>query len=167
MHKALNFHTPHLAAIKLPRPPPPLQSTRVAPHRQEQVTVPFSRTEHHLRSFLPRYGRLWNHSLQPLTPSSSTTFLLVQVAARNGRGKSGAMGHPQKKHQTGPKELPPNFPLNHCWENLESLITPAKVNTFLDAHLSSLQHLVFSRKGPAKPCVLLQSAFLDHSLDKE
>ncbi|KAG0710867.1 hypothetical protein GWK47_021905 [Chionoecetes opilio] len=60
MHKALNLHTPHLAAIKLPRPPPPLHSTRVAPHRQEQVTVPFSRTEHHLRSFLPRYGRLWN-----------------------------------------------------------------------------------------------------------
>ncbi|KAG0729688.1 hypothetical protein GWK47_029826 [Chionoecetes opilio] len=60
MHKALNLHTPHLAAIKLPRPPPPLHSTRVAPHRQEQVTVPFSRTEHHLRSFLPRYGRLWS-----------------------------------------------------------------------------------------------------------
>ncbi|KAG0714396.1 hypothetical protein GWK47_014219 [Chionoecetes opilio] len=60
MHKALNLHTPHLAVIKLPRPPPPLHSTRVAPHRQEQVTVPFSRTEHHLRSFLPRYGRLWN-----------------------------------------------------------------------------------------------------------
>ncbi|KAG0715070.1 RNA-directed DNA polymerase from mobile element jockey [Chionoecetes opilio] len=49
MHKALNLHTPHLAAIKLPRPQPPLHSTRVAPHRQEQVTVPFSRTEHHLR----------------------------------------------------------------------------------------------------------------------
>ncbi|KAG0715323.1 hypothetical protein GWK47_012205 [Chionoecetes opilio] len=28
--------------------------------QQEQVTVPFSRTDHHLRSFLPRYGRLWN-----------------------------------------------------------------------------------------------------------
>ncbi|KAG0695179.1 hypothetical protein GWK47_027033 [Chionoecetes opilio] len=60
IHQALNLHTPHLAAIKLPRPPPPLHSTRVAPHRQEQVTVPFSRTEHHLRSFLPHYGRLWN-----------------------------------------------------------------------------------------------------------
>ncbi|KAG0718178.1 RNA-directed DNA polymerase from mobile element jockey [Chionoecetes opilio] len=60
MHKALNLHTPHLAAIKLPRPPPPFHSTRVAPYRQEQVTVPFSRTKHHLRSFLPRYGRLWN-----------------------------------------------------------------------------------------------------------
>ncbi|KAG0716446.1 hypothetical protein GWK47_009688 [Chionoecetes opilio] len=43
-----------------PRPPPPLHFTHVAPYRQEQVTVPFSRTEHHLRSFLPRYGRLWN-----------------------------------------------------------------------------------------------------------
>ncbi|KAG0721613.1 hypothetical protein GWK47_000644 [Chionoecetes opilio] len=60
MHKALNFHTPHLAAIKLPRPTLPLHSTRVALHRQEQVIVPFSRTEHHLRFFLPRYGRLWN-----------------------------------------------------------------------------------------------------------
>ncbi|KAG0718189.1 hypothetical protein GWK47_007822 [Chionoecetes opilio] len=60
MHKALNLHTPHLAATKLPRPPPPLHSTRVALYRQEQVNVPFSRTEHHLRSFLPRYGRLWN-----------------------------------------------------------------------------------------------------------
>ncbi|KAG0724504.1 hypothetical protein GWK47_005053 [Chionoecetes opilio] len=47
-------------AIKLPRPPPPLHSTHVASHRQEQVTVPFSRTVHPLRSFLPRYGRLWN-----------------------------------------------------------------------------------------------------------
>ncbi|KAG0715032.1 hypothetical protein GWK47_012861 [Chionoecetes opilio] len=60
MHKALNLRTLQLAAIKFLRPPPPLHSTRVAPYRQEQVTVPFSRTEHHLRSFLPRYGCLWN-----------------------------------------------------------------------------------------------------------
>ncbi|KAG0724606.1 hypothetical protein GWK47_040281 [Chionoecetes opilio] len=53
MHKTLNLHTPHLAAIKLPRPPPPLHSTLVPSYRQEQVTVPFSRTEHHL--YVPSY----------------------------------------------------------------------------------------------------------------
>lgn len=60
MFKAHNLNTPHLAALKLPAPPTPIHSTRAAPHRQEQVAVPFSRTEHHVRSFQPRYSRLWN-----------------------------------------------------------------------------------------------------------
>ncbi|KAG0720079.1 hypothetical protein GWK47_049232 [Chionoecetes opilio] len=37
-----------------------LHSTRVAHNIDHQVTVPFARAEHYLRSFLPRYGRLWN-----------------------------------------------------------------------------------------------------------
>ncbi|XP_050715616.1 uncharacterized protein LOC126998200 [Eriocheir sinensis] len=60
MFKAHNLNTPHLAALRLPAPPTPIHSTRAAPHRQEQVAVPFSRTEHHIRSFQPRYSRLWN-----------------------------------------------------------------------------------------------------------
>ena len=64
MYKTLNLHTPHLAALKPPSPTLTLHSTRAAPHRQEQVTVPFSRTEHHLRSFQPRYSRLWNKMTQ-------------------------------------------------------------------------------------------------------
>ena len=60
MFKAHNQNTPHLAALKLPRPCLTQRTTRAVPHQQDQVTVPFSRTEHHRRSFLPRYSRLWN-----------------------------------------------------------------------------------------------------------
>ncbi|KAG0711354.1 hypothetical protein GWK47_020760 [Chionoecetes opilio] len=39
---------------------PSLHPCRPHTDRSKSKTVPFSRTEHHLRSFLPRYGRLWN-----------------------------------------------------------------------------------------------------------
>ena len=61
MYKTINLRTPHLAPLRPPTPPPPTHATRHAIFSQDLVTVPFSRTEHHLRSFLPRYSRMWNN----------------------------------------------------------------------------------------------------------
>ena len=62
MYKALRRQTPHLAPLRLPPAPVPTQNTRSAANEQHHhtVTVPFARTESHLRSFLPKYGRMWN-----------------------------------------------------------------------------------------------------------
>ncbi|KAG0729170.1 hypothetical protein GWK47_030920 [Chionoecetes opilio] len=49
-----------LAELRLNPRARPSHSTRAAHNIDHQVTVPFARTEHYLRSFLPRYGRLWN-----------------------------------------------------------------------------------------------------------
>lgn len=62
MYKAQALHIPHLAALRVPGPVPQTQVTRSAGNTEHPhtVTVPFSRTEHYIRSFLPRYSRLWN-----------------------------------------------------------------------------------------------------------
>ena len=64
MYKVHHLRTPHMTPLTLPAPLPPSQATRSAPYREEQVVVPFSRTEHHQRSFLPHYSRLWNEMVR-------------------------------------------------------------------------------------------------------
>ena len=60
MYKTHHLCTSHLTALRLPALLPANHATRSSPYREQQVLVPFSRTEHHLRSFQPRYSRLWN-----------------------------------------------------------------------------------------------------------
>ena len=50
---------PHLSALRQPWATPHPHGTRDA-RTGEQLTVPFARTETFLRSFVPRYTRLWN-----------------------------------------------------------------------------------------------------------
>ena len=66
MFKSHTLNTPHLAALRLQPPPPPTHTTRTTQHEEykNMVTVPFARTEHHHRSYLPRYSRLWNNLVQ-------------------------------------------------------------------------------------------------------
>ena len=51
----------HLSALRQPWAAPHPHSTRDAQTRDQQLTVPFARTETFLRSFVPRYTRLWNN----------------------------------------------------------------------------------------------------------
>ncbi|KAG0723673.1 hypothetical protein GWK47_005430 [Chionoecetes opilio] len=60
MYKAHKMQLLQLAELRLNPRARPSHSTRAAHNIDHQVTVPFARTEHYLRSFLPRYGRLWN-----------------------------------------------------------------------------------------------------------
>ncbi|KAG0710869.1 hypothetical protein GWK47_021907 [Chionoecetes opilio] len=60
MYKAHRIQLLQLAELRLNPQARPSHSTRAAHNIDHQVTVPFARTEHYLRSFLPRYGRLWN-----------------------------------------------------------------------------------------------------------
>ncbi|KAG0721637.1 hypothetical protein GWK47_046083 [Chionoecetes opilio] len=60
MYKAHRMQLLQLAELRLNPRARPFHSTRAAHNIDHQVTVPFARTEHYIRSFLPRYGRLWN-----------------------------------------------------------------------------------------------------------
>ncbi|KAG0719691.1 hypothetical protein GWK47_049990 [Chionoecetes opilio] len=89
-HKALNLQTPHLAAIKLPRPPPPLHSTRVAPHRHEQVIVPFSRTD-----------LLWNQLVHQTDLHHRSTHASLQDFKRGvNSGRSSSLPLAQKRDRS-------------------------------------------------------------------
>ena len=74
MYKALRQQTPHLAPLRLPPPSIPTHDTRTAGliDHHLTVTVPFARTESHLRSFLPRYSRMWNRLVQDTNIHHST-----------------------------------------------------------------------------------------------
>ena len=60
MYKVHKQSAPHLASLRQPWAAPLSHATRDSRWRERQVTVPFARTETFLRSFVPRYTRLWN-----------------------------------------------------------------------------------------------------------
>ncbi|XP_037776570.1 uncharacterized protein LOC119573409 [Penaeus monodon] len=74
MYKVNVVQTPHLSSLRLPAPHDSSYDTRGGRERQEQVRVPFARTENHLRSFLPRYGRLWNHMVRNTSLHHATSL---------------------------------------------------------------------------------------------
>jgi len=49
-----------LTSLRLPPADAPTYGTRNASNRVQEVQVPFARTELYLRSFLPRFSRIWN-----------------------------------------------------------------------------------------------------------
>ncbi|XP_045137168.1 uncharacterized protein LOC123519728 [Portunus trituberculatus] len=83
MFKAQALHTPHLATLRLPGPPPPTQATRSAGNSEHPhtVAVPFSRTEYNIRSFLPRYSRLWNQMVLSTDLHRSTSLHIFKCRA--------------------------------------------------------------------------------------
>ncbi|KAG0700304.1 hypothetical protein GWK47_025622 [Chionoecetes opilio] len=70
-----------LAELRLNPRARPSHSTRAAHNIDHQVTVPFARTD--LRSFLPRYGRLWN-TLVRQTDLHLTTSMHAFKSGVNG-----------------------------------------------------------------------------------
>ena len=74
MYKVHKQHSPHLSPLRLQPPPTPVHSTRGAEDADQQVAVPFARTELYLRSFLPRYARLWNGLVRHTSIHHSTSM---------------------------------------------------------------------------------------------
>ncbi|KAG0720251.1 hypothetical protein GWK47_048893 [Chionoecetes opilio] len=81
MYKADRMQLLQLAELRLNPRARPSHATRVAHNIDRQVTVPFARTEHYLRSFLPRYGRLWN-TLVRQTDLHLTTSMPLQIGRK-------------------------------------------------------------------------------------
>ncbi|KAG0726710.1 hypothetical protein GWK47_035993 [Chionoecetes opilio] len=98
VYKTHKQHVPHLAALRQPWARPHGHTTRTAATRDHQLIVPFARTETSLRSFLPRYTRMWNRMVQQTqlhSTSSLQTFKILQPL-NGGRGQRGKMIHDQK-----------------------------------------------------------------------
>ncbi|KAG0712555.1 hypothetical protein GWK47_018223 [Chionoecetes opilio] len=82
VYKTHKQHVPHLAALRQPWARPHGHTTRTAATRDHQLIVPFARTETSLRSFLPRYTRMWNRMVQQ-TQLHSTSSLQTFKSAVN------------------------------------------------------------------------------------
>ncbi|KAG0703016.1 hypothetical protein GWK47_024980 [Chionoecetes opilio] len=82
VYKTHEQHVPHPAALRQPWARPHGHATRTAATRDHQLIVPFARTETSLRSFLPRYTRLWNRMVQQ-TQRHSTSSLQTFKSAGN------------------------------------------------------------------------------------
>jgi len=82
IYKTHKQSAPHLTALRQPWSQPHGHATRVAATGDDQLVVPFARTETFLRSFLPRYTRMWNHLVQQ-TQLHRTTSLHTFKSAVN------------------------------------------------------------------------------------
>ena len=74
MYKINVLQTPHLSSLRLPPADDSGHDTRGGHARQHQLRVPFARQEYHLRSFLPTYGRLWNHMVRNTSLHHATSL---------------------------------------------------------------------------------------------
>ena len=74
MYKINVMQTPHLSSLRLPPTDNSRQDTRGGHERQHQLRLPFARQEYHLRSFLPRYGSLWNHMVRNTSLHHATSL---------------------------------------------------------------------------------------------
>ena len=72
----------HLSALRQPWATPHSHFTRDA-HTSEQLAVPFARTETFLRSFVPRYTRLWNNLVKDTAIHKAPTLQNFKCAANN------------------------------------------------------------------------------------
>ena len=64
IYKTHKQRLPHLAALRQPWAIPHSHATRASTTREDQLKIPFARTETQLRSFISRYTRLWNQLVQ-------------------------------------------------------------------------------------------------------
>ncbi len=71
---------PHLATLRQPWATPHPYTTRDAHTREQQLYVPFARTEIFLRPFLPRYTRLWNSVVRQTNIHHAATLQTFKCA---------------------------------------------------------------------------------------
>ncbi|KAG0719999.1 hypothetical protein GWK47_049350 [Chionoecetes opilio] len=114
MYKAHRMQLLQLAELRLNPRARPSHSTRAAHNIDHQVTVPFARTEHYLRSFLPRYGRLWN-TLVRQTDLHLTTSMHA--------------------FKSGPQQSPPRFSSRSITLKVLSIVLSTL--TVLEAHFTT------------------------------
>ncbi|KAG0728030.1 hypothetical protein GWK47_033337 [Chionoecetes opilio] len=80
MYKILKHGAPHITTLRQPWATPHPYSTRDAHKRDQQLIVPFARTETFSRSFLPRYSRLWNRIVRQIDIHQATTLHIFKCA---------------------------------------------------------------------------------------
>ena len=71
---------PHLTTLRQPWATPHPHVTRDTHKKEQQLIVPFARTETFLRSFLPRYTRLWNSLVRQTNIHHSATLQTFKCA---------------------------------------------------------------------------------------
>ena len=66
LYKVQRLSNPHLSALRLRSAPQAGYNTRASHSVPHELEVPFARTEQYMRSFHPRFSRLWNKVVQHL-----------------------------------------------------------------------------------------------------
>ena len=79
MDKTCMMRLPQLAALRLNPPAPLSLAMRAAHNINDQVNVPYVRTELYLRSFLPHYSRLWNTMICQTDPYLNVSFHILKT----------------------------------------------------------------------------------------
>ena len=67
LYKVHRQNIPHLASLRLEPQTVALHNTRTSSNRGQELKIPFARTEQYLRSFHPKYARIWNEMVQQTT----------------------------------------------------------------------------------------------------
>ena len=85
LYKVHRQNIPHLAALRLEPRTPALHDTRNSSARCQELQVPFGRTDQYLRSFHPKYARLWNKMVQQTTLICLPTLQAFKSAVHRWR----------------------------------------------------------------------------------
>ena len=80
MYKIHKQRATHLSTLRQPWAQPHRHTTRASVTRDHQILVPYARTETYLRSFIPRYTRMWNQLAQQNMIHSNTSLHTFKVA---------------------------------------------------------------------------------------
>ena len=83
MYKVYAQHSPHIASLRQSWATQHDYATRAADARAQQIAVPFARTETFLRSFLPKYARLWNRLVQQTQLHRATSMQTFKASVNN------------------------------------------------------------------------------------
>nr|XP_027229081.1 uncharacterized protein LOC113820905 [Penaeus vannamei] len=73
-YKVHQENNPHLATLRLQPEVPSTYNTRNSHSRSHELHVPFARTETFLRTFLPKYSRMWNQLVRETDLQLSTSL---------------------------------------------------------------------------------------------
>lgn len=75
----------HLTSLQLPQARISAYNTRGSNGSGYELHVPFARTEQYLRSFQPRYSRLWNRIIQDINLDKIKSMQMFKTTAHNWR----------------------------------------------------------------------------------
>lgn len=79
-YKVHQQNSPHLATLRLQPEVPSTYNTRNSHSRSHELHVPFARTQTFLRTFLPKYSRMWNQLVRETDLQLSTSLQQFKTA---------------------------------------------------------------------------------------
>ena len=85
LYKVHRQYIPHLASLRLEPGAAASNNTRNSSTRGQELQVPFARTDLYLRSFQPKYARLWNMMVQKTTLHYLPTLQAFKSAVHRWR----------------------------------------------------------------------------------